>query len=393
MKVIFWLYRSHTNKKGLTPIMMRITLAGQRTNFPTQISIPEKAWDNNRQQVKGTDDLSHKYNQYLLTLRSRVWEYYNQCLKEDRPLVLSSLKGYVQGNDASQHTLLDTLDYHIDQLKSRVGNDLAPATVKKYETVRRKIIEYLEGKGKEDITLEELSHQFIQEFDQFMRVRQGLKNNGVIKNMQQLKRVLRVALQNEWMKKDPFAHYQCKIVEPKRVHLTTEELIKVEQLYIPGDRLQRVRDVFVFCCYTGLAYADVRKLTQEHIQQINSMDWIILDRTKTKNQSVIPILPKAREVLNKYPPQAQGRLLPVISSQNMNKYLKELAGLSGINKRFSFHAARHTFATTVTLNAGVDITTVSAMLGHKMLKTTQIYARVNMEKIARDVGGILNVNE
>jgi len=224
-----------------------------------------------------------------------------------------------------------------------------------------------------------------------MRVVQKLQNNGVVKNMQQLKRVIKIALQNEWLVKDPFEQYKCKVIEPKRTFLTQEELVLLEGCPLPSDRLQRVRDVFVFSCYTGLAYADVSKLSSFHIQQINGQEWIILDRTKTKNQSTIPLLPKAKEILARYQKEEGGKnLLPVISSQNLNKYLKELALEAGINKPLSFHAARHTFASTVTLNNGVDITSVSAMLGHKMIKTTQIYAKVNMNKIANDVQKLIS---
>ncbi|HEU4472933.1 MAG TPA: site-specific integrase [Flavisolibacter sp.] len=290
------------------------------------------------------------------------------------------------GTHASTYTLIETIDYHINQLRARIGHDVAAGTVKNYEACKHKVELFLQQeRDVEDIFLSELNHQFVQELDVFMRVKQGLHNNGVVKHMQQLKRVIRVAMLNEWLTKDPFAHYQSKIVEPKRVHLIKEELQALEQLPLPSDRLNRVRDVFVFSCYTGLAYADVSKLSTQHLQRINGKDWIVLDRTKTKNQSVIPLLPQAQEILKKYKSHAGKTLLPVISSQNLNKYLKEVAALAGINKELSFHAARHTFASTVTLNNGVDITTVSAMLGHKMLKTTQIYARVNLNKISNDM--------
>jgi len=386
MKVLFWLYKSKVSKKGLTPIMMRITLKGERINFPTQISIEEKQWDKGRLQIKGTDELTIKYNQYLLNLKTKAWEVYTDSKKNDEPICVKQIKEYVLGTHVSTYTLMETIGYHINQLKARIGHDIAAGTVKNYEACKHKVELFLQqARGVEDIFLSELNHQFVQELDVFMRVKQRLHNNGVVKHMQQLKRVIRVAMQNEWLTKDPFVHYQSKIVEPKRVHLTKEELQTLEQLPLPSDRLNRVRDVFVFSCYTGLAYADVSKLSAQHLQRINGMDWIILDRTKTKNQSIIPLLPKAQEMLQKYRSYSGKGLLPVISSQNLNKYLKEVAVLAGINKALSYHAARHTFASTVTLNSGVDIVTVSAMLGHKMLKTTQIYARVNLNKISNDM--------
>lgn len=390
MKLLFWLYKSKINKKGLMPIMMRITLYGQRINFPTHISTEEKTWDKDKQEIKGNTELNNKYNQYLLNLKNKAWEIYNDSLKNDTELTTKQVKDYIHGIHKSTYTLIEVLDYHINLLKARVGNDIAAATVKKYETSKRKVQQFLlQEKKVEDIFLSELNFQFINELDLFMRVKQGLKNNGVVKNMQQLKSTIRIAMNNEWLTKDPFAKYQCKITEPKRVFLTQEELQILEQTPLPSERLIKVRDVFVFSCYTGLAYADVSKLNRLHIQEINGQQWIILDRTKTKNQSVIPLLPKAQGILNKYQTQVNGKLLPVPSSQNMNKYLKEIAGIAGIEKNLSYHAARHTFASTVTLNNGVDISTVSAMLGHKMLKTTQIYAKVNMQKIFNDVEKIM----
>ena len=391
MKILLWLNKSKTNTKGLTPIMMRITINGDRTNFTTPITIEEKSWNKNKQVIKGDDKLIEKYNQYLYTLKMKAWEFYNESTKKETSITANQVREYVLGNDTSQYTLIEALDYQINHLKVRVGKDIAPATIKSYEVVRRKVIMFLQTeRGLEDILLSGVSYQFINEFDLFMRAKQGLHNNGVIKNMQQLKRVITVALSNEWISRNPFAKYSCKITEPKRVFLTWEELKVLEGLTLPNERLSRVRDIFIFSCYTGLAYSDVSKLNKVHISQRDGKDWIILDRTKTKNQSIIPIFPKAREILDKYASIKPNQLLPVISSQNLNKYIKEIAQIANINKRLSFHAARHTFASSVTLNKGVDITTVSAMLGHKMLKTTQIYAKVNTVKIAKDVDQFFN---
>ena len=382
MKLLFWLYKSQANRKGQCPVMMRITINGSRTNFPTQLSIEEKSWDHDRQHVKGNDDLTRKYNQHLLTMKTKAWELYDERLKTGEQISGQEIKSYILGTDQSAHTLVEAMDYHINQIKARVGHDMAPATIQRYETSKCKVLQFLrEKKGEDDIFLYLVNHQFIHELDAFLRSCDGLKNNGVVKNMQQLKRMIKLAHLNEWIKKDPFVHYRCKIEEPKRVHLTVDELAHLESIQLPSERLERTRNVFVFSCYTGLAYADASKLAWHHIQEIEGTRWIMLDRTKTKNQSSVPLLSQEQAILDQYAGQGNDRLLPLISSQNMNKYLKEVAALAGIRKRLTFHAARHTFATTVTLNQGVDIVSVSAMLGHRMLKTTQIYAKVNMQKI------------
>ena len=197
-------------------------------------------------------------------------------------------------------------------------------------------------------------------------------------------------MKNGWLEKDPFAHYKFSLDDTERGYLSTIELKAMEEITIPTDRLDHVRDIFIFCCYTGLAYADVSKLNNSHIEVgQDGIIWIKLNRTKSKSRSVIPLLPRAREILDKYSQFAktnpEKKLLPVISNQNLNKYLKEIAVLCGITKRVSMHLARHTFATTVTLEKGIDIMTVSKMLGHKNLRTTQIYSKVTELKIAEDM--------
>ncbi len=385
MKILFWYNRVKTNKKGVAPIMIRITIDGKRLNISTNIEIEEKYWDQNHQSIKGNSDLIDKYNQYLVYLKSKVWEAQNECLKNDTPITLDFIRNKIKGTESNSYSLLETFDYQITHLKNRVGIDISASTVKKYETCKRKVQSFLDTeKSRSDILLHELNHQFIFEFDAFMRTKEGLQNNGVVKNIQQLKTVIKIALLNDWLNKDPFVKYQGRIIESKRTFLTDEELNRLELIEIKNDKLQRVRDVYIFSCYTGLAFSDVAKLNEEHFQRINNQNWIILDRTKTKNQSTIPLLPKAVAILNKYSTLKSGILLPIISSQNTNKYLKELAIITGINKKLSFHSARHTFASTVTLNQGVDIMTVSAMLGHRTLKSTQIYSKVNLNKIAGD---------
>lgn len=231
MNILFWLYKSRLNKNGLSSVMMRISLEGKRINFPTNIEVEETHWCRDKQQVKGNGDLTKAYNKQLLVLKTRAWNYYNECIRQGKALAWRDIKEAIHGKDKPKHTLLQAIDYQITNLKARTHLDIAPSTVKKYETVKRKVQEFLREEWKmEDLQLSQLSHQFVFELDTFMRVKQGLHNNGVAKNMQQLKRVLRIALLNEWKEKDPFAKYQCKIVEPKRVFLTKEELQLLEQL-------------------------------------------------------------------------------------------------------------------------------------------------------------------
>ena len=215
-------------------------------------------------------------------------------------------------------------------------------------------------------------------------------HNSTQKYIRNFRKIINNAIKNDWLDKDPFKAYRVKLKDTKRVFLTKEELTALEEEQFAIDRLDQVRDVFVFCCYTGLSYVDVEKLTPKGIVKGHDGEyWINVDRTKTGSPSSVPILPKAFKIIEKYKNDPRmingGRLLPVISNQRINAYLKELASLTGIEKKLTFHAARHTFATTVTLSNGIPIETVSAMLGHKNFRTTQIYAKVVQEKISRDM--------
>lgn len=394
MNILFWIYASRTNKKGLSPVMMRISHEGNRVNFPTGIEIKSDQWDISHQKIKGNNPLTQKYNSHLLTLTAEAWEVYNNSIKINKPITSKAIKEGILSKDKPNHTIVEAFEYQISNLRARIGNDIAPNTVKKYETCERKVTEFLQkGLNRDDIYLHELSGKFIFQLDAYLRTKQGLHHNAVVKNMQQLKRVIKVAVQNEWLDHDPFTGYSTAPKETDRGFLTNEELTALEVLPLESKRLERVRDLFVFSCYTGLAYADASKLSHSHIMKDeNGIEWITLSRTKSKTRATIPILPKAKAILEKYGKadhQDAGTLLPVISNQNLNKYLKEIAIRAGINKRVSFHLARHTFATTVTLNKGVDIVSVSKMLGHKNLRTTQVYAKVSMSKIAEDMKGLM----
>jgi integrase len=197
-------------------------------------------------------------------------------------------------------------------------------------------------------------------------------------------------LANEWLDKNPFANYKSKVKEVERVYLTEEEIQSIIGKDFKTDRLSLVRDIFLFSCFTGLAYIDVKNLTKSHISfGIDGEKWIFTHRQKTESGSKIPILPVTQMIIDKYEnhPQCinEGKLLPILSNQKMNAYLKEIAGVCEIEKELTFHIARHTFATTVTLTNGVPIESVSKMLGHKNLRTTQHYAKVLDRKVSEDM--------
>lgn len=248
--------------------------------------------------------------------------------------------------------------------------------------------EFIQAKYRvKDIALKEVTHSFLVGFEQYLRTEKQCCQNTAAKFLQTLRMIIIEAKNNGWIFNDPFANYRIRLKKVDRGYLTDEELQRILQKKMPCGRLEQVRDVFIFSCFTGLAYIDVRNLTKENIRtSFDGKLWIMTHRHKTQTSVNVPLLKVPQMLLKKYEGTLpDGRLLPVLSNQKLNSYLKEIADLCGIEKNITFHLARHTFATTMTLAKGVPIETVSKMLGHTNIVTTQIYARITNDKIGRDM--------
>jgi site-specific recombinase XerD len=264
------------------------------------------------------------------------------------------------------------------------------ATYVKYETLRKKLEAYMMNEyNRNDLFLKELNQRFIMNFELFLKVNEKIAHNTTIKYVQFLKRIINYAISNEWITHDPFKAFKCTFQPVIRECLTQEEIDRIQTKELPTQRLAQVRDIFVFCCYTGLAYADVKKLRYSEIAKgLDGDMWIQTFRAKTNTRVPIPLLPQALALIDAYRAHhnaPSSSVFPVPSNQKTNAYLKEIADVCGISKRLTFHLARHSFATTVTLSNGVPIETVSKMLGHTNIKTTQIYSKVLDLKISGDM--------
>jgi site-specific recombinase XerD len=241
---------------------------------------------------------------------------------------------------------------------------------------------------KTDIALDDLNFQFASNYELYLKQHDNCGHNTMIKHMKSLKRVINFAIEREWLDRNPFIKFKCKFDDSKRSYLSKQDLTKLEEKVFSIPRLQEVKDIFLFACYTGLAYSDVSALTPDDITiGIDGEKWIVIYRKKTGTRSPIPLLPQALNIIERYKEEAEitGKLLPFKSNQKMNGYLKEIADVCGITQVLSTHVARHTFATTVTLANGVPIETVSKMLGHTDIRTTQIYSKVVDSKISSDM--------
>ncbi|WP_024480462.1 site-specific integrase [Cellulophaga baltica] len=275
---------------------------------------------------------------------------------------------------------------------------LKQGTLKNYSTTETYLNKFLAQERKvSDIYLKQLNYRFICDFEHYLRNYKNRKkqlmmaNNGVMKHLERFKKMINLAVKLEWIPKNPFQQFQLKFDKFDRLYLTERELELIEHTVFKQNRLEQVKDCFLFSCYTGLSYVDVKELTVHKITKgIDHQNWIFTKREKTNELVKIPILPKAWDILEKYKADKnfQG-VLPLSSNQKTNSYLKEIAKDCGIQKNITFHVARHTFATTIMLSNGVPIETASKLLGHTKLSTTQIYARVVETKISEDISNLL----
>lgn len=394
--ILFHTRESKIRKDNKVPIYLRITIDGKRTEFSIKRFIDPDRWNNSAGKAMGTNDDSKELNDYIDVIRKKIKKAHKELIDKEIEITGSAIIARYTKKDVKTHYLIPTFNYYINKIKERIGIDYAPATITRYETTLAHIKNFLsEYYSKDDIHLKKLDFAFASNLEQYFKVTKTCNHNTTMKYIKNLKRVVHFAMEQDWLDADPFFKFKATIKEVKRDFLTDEEINSLVTKELTIGRLDLVRDIFVFSCYTGLAYIDVIGLTQSNIRKgIDGNDWLVVDRKKTGTQSRIIILPIANEIINKYKDhplvEENGSLLPIYSNQRMNAYLKEIATLCEINKNLNFHLARHTFATTITLKNGVPIETVSAMLGHKSIRTTQIYAKVVDIKISNDMSKLLD---
>lgn len=391
--IVFYIKRQKA-KNGKAPIYARITVDGKRVelSLKTEVHININ-WNDARGMAKGKSEEVRSLNTYLEQIRSRLVECYQQLQLKKKLITAEAVKAQFHGGEEKEHSLLNVIDYHNSEMKST----LEWGTQKNYYTTRKYVEMFLKQKLRtSDIYLSQLNYKFITDFEKFMKEYQPLDHhkpcgqNTVMKHIERLRKVVNLAIKNDWLDKDPFQKFSPHFIKSTREFLSAEELKTIEAKDFKIVRLQQVKDLFIFSCYTGLAYIDVMRLTTQNITiGIDGNYWLYTNRKKTDESVRVPLLPKALEMIEKYKNHPgvihSGGILPRMSNQKLNSYLKEVADLSGIDKNLTFHLARHTFATTVTLTNGVPIETVSKLLGHTSIRTTQIYAKVIERKVSDDM--------
>jgi site-specific recombinase XerD len=339
----------------------------------------------------GKSPEAEEINSLMTNIRHKINLIQNRLIDKGDPFSAEDIKALYFGKKEKPKMLVEIFDAHNKQMEKLIDIEFALGTFKRYHTTRNHIQEFIEKEyQKNDLPIREVNLKFIKGFEYFLKETKGCNHNSSLKYVNNFKKIIRMAVGNEWITKDPFYNYKIKFKTVEREFLSKEELKTLAEREIKWERLAVVRDMFVFCCYTGLAYVDIQKLTPDNIvRDVDGNLFIQAKRTKTKTKLVIPLLPPALSILNKYenhPKVLNGDcVLPVLSNQKSNAYLKEIAILCGIHKNLTTHLARHTFATTVTLTNGVPLETVGKMLGHKNLRTTQHYAKIIDRKVNEDM--------
>lgn len=390
--ILIWQRKGRRIQNGKAALSVRITINGERAEISAGRDAPISLWDPKVQKVKGNSLEAVDINRHLDSLKSALHRHHSRLVTMGKIVTAPMLKNEFYGLNEERKTLDNAIDAFIKLYEEKVKNKMiSEKTLEKYANTCAKMKAFISKEYKTNgLFLNEITPFFMDEFEHFLRIDCKLSNNSAMKRIALAKSVFIMAHRRGWMKANPASEYKCRYEDKEPVRLEMEELERFCKKEIPQARLSETRDCYVFMCFTGYAYIDVSGLTQSNIFiGPDGNKWITKHRQKTDNAECVPLFPIPLQLIEKYKnhPKCRysGKLLPINSNQKFNAYLKELATICGINKELTTHSARHTFATTVTLENGVPIETVSKMLGHHALKSTQRYARVTRKKISENM--------
>ncbi|PZR04009.1 MAG: integrase [Flavobacterium psychrophilum] len=393
--VLFWLFRKKENKQGLVPIYARITVDGLRAECSIKRTIDPTYWDSQKERANGAHPESSVLNEYITMVHAEISKHYNILLSTRDQVTADQVKENFLGlhlKKVERKYFMQHFSEYIKVLEDKVKvKDLSTGRFKRFKVLKGKCQAFIKHKYKaDDILPSEMKLNFIVGFEHFLRTVQNIGHNTAMKYSKDLKQVMTYVTIEDDMPINTFQSFKATYKKVKRKFLTEEELAAIENKDISIQRLEEVRDCFIFSCYTGYAYSDAAALTRADIGKgIDGSQWILRDRGKTGEVENVPLLPKAVEIIEKYKNhpycKVYNKLLPVNSNVRYNAYLKEIADLCGIQKRLTTHVARHTCATTVLLTNGVPLETAQEFLGHSDIRTTQIYAKVVQKKLSNDL--------
>lgn len=390
--VLFHLRLDAPTTDNKYPIYCRITVSQQRASFSLGMYVHRKQFAQKFEAIVGQGKEASTLNAQLQAIRNRIRDRHAEMLRNGETITAAALKTAIVGKKEKQHTLLQALKWHQQQFAQKVAaGQRAGTTMAKFDCLHNKLSAFLKWQyGHADILLCNIKESFADDFEHYLTFHDRLQMNTAMKYVRNLKKVLQLAVQKEWISRNPLQFIKCPYQQPERQVLTEAELRSLMEASMPKRRLDEVRDCFVMMCFTGFAYHDAAHLSLHNIRiMIDGQRWLSCQRTKTTTTQQVPILPVVEQLIRKYQHHpyciAHQRLLPFKSNQKMNAYLKEIRTLCGFGQRLTTHLARHTFATTVTMANGVPMETVKELLGHQSIRTTHIYAKVLATKVSRDV--------
>ncbi|MDX1751844.1 site-specific integrase [Salinimicrobium sediminis] len=391
-QLTFFVRKSRSKKTTDGDVYMRITVNNKRSDISISRKIDFGKWSPKSEKALGKSPEATELNDYINVLRNKIRKIHQGLVEKDFEITLKSILEEFKGENKPRPKMtLKVFKEHNEQMDRLSDRSISKSTAKRYWTCFNHVEQFIHEEYKtHDYPMNEINHHFIAKFEYFLKTKRECNHNSALKYVNNFKKIIRIALANQWMDRDPFYNYKVQFEPVEREFLNEEEVQMLINKDLHMDRLKLVRDMFVFSCYTGLAYSDVKKLSSADITKgIDGGKWIRIKRTKTKSLSSIPLLPVAEEIIERYQDHPEVRkgdcILPVLSNQKSNAFLKEIAMMCGIRKPLTTHLARHTFATTITLTNGVPIESVSKMLGHKDLRTTQHYAKIVDRKISDDM--------
>jgi site-specific recombinase XerD len=392
--LLFYLKKQKVYASGPMPIYMRITVNGKRAEVSAGRDCEPSGWNSHAGRGIGTKSETRALNSYLDTLQTKVMNAHQQLIGASKEITAEKLRDQFIGRAEKAYYVVALFNEHNDQVKALIGNGFEANTLKSYRSSFKHLSAFVQHHyGIVDMDVKNLNHAFIVNYEFYLKTVCKCSGVSAAKYIKHLKKIVNNCLANKWLSDNPFINYRSKAKAKEKEFLMPQELEAIAIKRVTIDRLAQVRDIFIFCCYTGLCYADVQKLQRHQIATgIDGEQWIFTTRQKTDTSSRIPLLPIAADIVSKYAdhPQCSNKnlVLPVLSNQRMNSYLKEIADICGVTKTLTFHMARHTFATTVTLSNGVPLETVSKMLGHNSIKTTQHYAKILDLKVSQDMAAL-----
>ena len=394
IKITFWINRTKKNSKNLVPVYLRVAHNYDKFSRATGIRISAADWDKKAMRIRGISPEVITANATLDSLKVKVLQIINQLNVSGKPYNIHTIQKTLEGNEISQLTVLKIYDEQLSEMKKLKGKDFTPATIIKYANTHLRLKQYMKFKyHRGDMFLYELNYQFMSGFESFLKQKFNNSTTTCYKHYQRFTRVIHKAMHKGYIDKYPFENYKIKLPRSKILYLTQDEIDRIDHTNFKVERLNVIRDIFIFSIYTGLAYAEVESLSPDHITK--GMDgelWLNIHRKKTKKEYQVPLLPRALEILEKYKDHPlcikKGRCLAVPSNVKYNAYLKEIGDIAGIpkNKPLVTHLARKTFATTIALTNGMNIGVLSKILGHNSIKVTlDSYGTIIDELMLRNV--------